>query len=152
MNLIIDNFDDKYVHFFPSVKNTVMDNSSFIRIGYSDALVKLNGIYVELTLKPKSVEKYFNKSKYFYDFHENEEELTKIIKLEEKILSKLSYDRYMNKAHKLKEQLFSNNIRVFCNNEDNQIITNKILVKISGIWETENSCGLTFKFFNITHP
>ena len=61
MNVIIDNFDDKYIHFFPSVKNTVMDNSSFIRIGYSDALVKLYGIYVELTLIPKGIEKYFNK-------------------------------------------------------------------------------------------
>ena len=82
---------------------------------------------------------------------ENQNEINKIIELENKILEKLQYDRYMNKAHKLKEQLMSNNIRVFCNNEDNQIITNKILVKISGIWETENSCGLTFKFFNVTN-
>jgi len=152
MNLIIDNYDDKYLHFFPSVKNTVMDNSYFIRIGYSNSLVKLNGIYVELTLKPKSVEKYFNKSKYFYDFMENESELNKIISIEESILNKLHYDRYMKKTYKVKEQLMTNNIRVFCNNEDNQIITNKILVKISGIWETESSFGLTFKFFNITHP
>ncbi len=68
MNLIIDNYDDKYLHFFPSVKNTVMDNSYFIRIGYSNSLVKLNGIYVELTLNPTSVAKYFNKSKYFFGF------------------------------------------------------------------------------------
>ena len=152
MNLIIDDFDEKNIHFFPSVKNTVMDNSSFIRIGYSNAIVKLNGIYVELILKPKSIEKYFNKSKYFYHYSENESELNKIVLLENQILEKLHYDKYMNKTHKLKEQLMTNNIRVFCNNEENQIITNKILVKISGIWETENSCGLTFKFFNITHP
>ena len=150
MNVIIDNFDEKYIHFFNPVKNTVMDNSSFIRIGYSDALVKLNGIYVELNIKAKSIEKYFNKSKYFYDYGENEIELEKIIDLEKAILDKLSYEKYMNKNHKLKEQLMTGNIRVFCNNEENQIITNKILVKISGIWETESSCGLTFKFFNIT--
>ena len=150
MNLIIDDFNERYIHFYPSVKNTVMDNSSFIRLGYSNSLVKLNGVYVELTLKPKNIEKYFNKSKYFYDYLENQNEINKIIELENIILEKLQYDRYVNKAHKLKEQLMSNNIRVFCNNEDNQIITNKILVKISGIWETENSCGLTFKFFNVT--
>lgn len=150
MNVIIDNFDEKYIHFFNPVKNTVMDNSSFIRIGYSDALVKLNGIYVELNIKAKSIEKYFNKSKYFYDYGENEIELEKIIDLEKAILDKLSYEKYMNKNHKLKEQLMTGNIRVFCNNEENQIITNRILVKISGIWETESSCGLTFKFFNIT--
>lgn len=150
MNLIIDDFNERYIHFYPSVKNTVMDNSSFIRLGYSNSLVKLNGVYVELTLKPKNVEKYFNKSKYFYDYFENQNEINKIIELENIILEKLQYDRYVNKAHKLKEQLMSNNIRVFCNNEDKEIITNKILVKISGIWETENSCGLTFKFFNVT--
>lgn len=150
MNLIIDDFNERYIHFYPSVKNTVMDNSSFIRLGYSNSIVKLNGVYVELTIKPKSVEKYFNKSKYFYDYIENHNEINKIIELENIILEKLHFDRYMNKAHKLKEQLMSNNIRVFCNNEDQQIITNKILVKISGIWETENSCGLTFKFFNVT--
>ena len=150
MNLIIDDFNERYIHFYPSVKNTVMDNSSFIRLGYSNPIVKLNGIYVELTLKSKNIEKYFNKSKYFYDYIENQNEINKIIELENIILEKLQYDRYVNKAHKLKEQLMSNNIRVFCNNEDKQIITNKILVKISGIWETENSCGLTFKFFNVT--
>ena len=69
MNLIIDDFNERYIHFYPSVKNTVMDNSSFIRIGYSNALLNLNGIYVELTLKSKNIEKYFNKSKYFYDYH-----------------------------------------------------------------------------------
>lgn len=150
MNLIIDDFNERYIHFYPSVKNTVMDNSSFIRLGYSNSIVKLNGVYVELTLKPKNIEKYFNKSKYFYDYVENQNEINKIIELENIILEKLQYDRYVNKAHKLKDQLMSNNIRVFCNNEDKQIITNKILVKISGIWETENSCGLTFKFFNVT--
>ena len=113
-------------------------------------MVKLNGIYVELNIKAKSIEKYFNKSKYFYDYGENEIELEKIIDLEKAILDKLSYEKYMNKNHKLKEQLMTGNIRVFCNNEENQIITNRILVKISGIWETESSCGLTFKFFNIT--
>ena len=151
MNLIIDDFDDKYIHFYPSVKNTVMDNSSFIRLGYSNNLVKLNGLYVELKLNAKVIEKYFNKSKYLYDYGENIDEINKIILIERKILDKLHFDRNIKKCLKLKEQLMSNNIRVFCNNENSKIIPNKILVKISGIWDNELSCGLTFKFFNITH-
>ena len=88
MNLIIDDFNERYIHFYPSVKNTVMDNSSFIRLGYSNSIVKLNGVYVELTLKPKNIEKYFNKSKYFYDYVENQNEINKIIELENIILEK----------------------------------------------------------------
>lgn len=149
MNVIIDDFDDKYLHFYSRVKNTVMDNSSFIRLGYSDPVVKINGVYVILKIKPLNVEKYFNKSKYFYNYSDNQQELQKIINLEEIILDKLN--NKLTKVYKLKEQLLMNYIRVFCNNEESKIHPNKILVKISGIWETEKEYGLTFKFFNISH-
>lgn len=149
MNLIIDDFDEKYLHFYPRVKNTVMDNSSFIRLGYSDPIVKLNGVYVVLNIKPTNIEKYFNKSKYFYNYSENQDEIQKIIALEHCILDKLG--KTLKKVYKLKDQLLMNHIRVFCNNEDSKIEANKVLVKISGIWETEKENGLTFKFFNISH-
>lgn len=151
MNLIIDDYKENYVHFHQPVKNTVMDNSSFIRVGYSNSLMKLNGVYVIFNIKATNVEKYFNKSKYFFNYSENEQEIQKIISIEKTILDRLDYDKSITRVYKLKEQLLMNNIRVFCNNEESKIDTSKVLVKISGVWQTDKDCGLTFKFFNISH-
>ena len=47
MNLVLEreNFVFNNIFFYESVKNTVMDDSSFIRIIYSNEDMILNGIY-----------------------------------------------------------------------------------------------------------
>ena len=53
---------------------------------------------------------------------------------------------------KLYEQLQSGIIKLFFeNNKINNynINTNKLILKISGIWETDTNYGLTFKFTNV---
>ena len=50
---------------------------------------------------------------------------------------------------KIYEQLKNGNIKVFSESSDK--INNTFLLKIAGIWETENEYGLTYKFINI-HP
>ena len=49
--------------------------------------------------------------------------------------------------HKIYEQLRNGNIKVFSETSDK--INNTFLLKIAGIWETENYYGLTYKFINI---
>ena len=52
MNLYIDSteYNIDNVQFLESIKNTVMNDSAFVRIIYSNKLLTLNGIYVSLKL------------------------------------------------------------------------------------------------------
>ena len=53
MNLVTDinTFDSNNVYFLDSVKNTIMNDSNFIRIIYSNHLFMLNGIFLKISLK-----------------------------------------------------------------------------------------------------
>ena len=44
----IDNFDINQIFYLDPIKNTVIDNSNFIRILYSTELLTLNGLYLLL--------------------------------------------------------------------------------------------------------
>ena len=47
----------------------------------------------------------------------------------------------------MSKQLLSGNIKIFI--EDSVILNkNDIILKISGIWETNNNIGLTYKFIS----
>ena len=65
--LELDNLNINNVFYQEKVKNTVMDNSNFLRIVYSNELFILNGIFVRFNLNLHSVEKSFNKYKCLFD-------------------------------------------------------------------------------------
>ena len=59
MNVVldIDDFKLENVFFQDSVKNTVMDNSDFIRTLYSTELFTLNGIFLKTNIYTSHIEK-----------------------------------------------------------------------------------------------
>ena len=65
MNLILtpENYNINYIYFNDSIKNTVIDNSNFIKIMFSNTDLYLNGFYMLITLQDVSLEKYYNKYK-----------------------------------------------------------------------------------------
>ncbi len=127
MNLVLDR--DKYdidnVFFYDPVKNTVMDDSIFIRIIYSNEHIILNGIYFNVNLNINNMDKELNFLQMF----------------EENLLN--GYDIGKRKIHikKIKEHLMYLIKKIYNDN-----INIKYLLKISGIWEGEHNIGLTFKF------
>ena len=50
MNLVLDykKYNVNNIFFYDPVKNTVMDDSKFIRIIYSDVNIILNGLYLKI--------------------------------------------------------------------------------------------------------
>ena len=66
MYLVLDpsQLKSEYVLSHAPIKNTVMENSDFIRILYSDGVVALNGLHSRARLHTSRVEQYFNKYKY----------------------------------------------------------------------------------------
>jgi hypothetical protein len=123
MNLVLDieQFDLKNINFYEPVKNTVMNDSSFIRIIYSNKDFLLNGIYLKINILNELSAKH---------------EILEVMEtLEKNILKK--YNSNKIQTIKLKDQL---NYLVNKNN----LIT--YILKISGIWETNSIIGLTYKF------
>ena len=92
MNVVIDidEFEIENVFFQDSVKNTVMDDSNFIRTIYSTNLFTLNGIFLKIAINTLSVEKYFNKYKCSFDKVLNAAEVSKIVSIEECILNRIN--------------------------------------------------------------
>lgn len=149
MNIVkdIDQYNENNIYFCEPIKNNIMNEGNFIRILYSTNNVVLNGIYLLISLNDIVCDKYYNKYKCIFNtnVHKNMIDSLKII--EENILKKIEIK---NKIPQLKiyEQLKNGNIKLF--NEVNKLSCSFIL-KISGIWETHNNYGLTYKFIKINN-
>ena len=144
----IDQYNENFIYFCEPIKNNIMQDGLFIRILYSTNNVIFNGIYLEINLNETYFEKYYNKYKCNYNMnsHTNKELIDKIKKIEENILKKLNYSNKIPN-YKIFEHIKNGNIKIFC---DSIPKSNCILIlKISGIWETNSNYGLTYKFINL---
>jgi hypothetical protein len=148
MNIVktIDQYNENYVYFCDPIKNNIMNEGNFIRIIYSTPLFVLNGIYISVNIGHISIEKYYNKFKCSFDLIHHRDIVEKIRLIEECLLKKVNIIGKLPQ-HKIYEQLRNGNIKVF--SETSEKINNTFLLKIAGIWETENEYGLTYKFINI---
>ena len=148
MNVILDisQFDKYCIHFHKPIRNTVMENSNFIRLIYSNSLFSLTGIFIEFKLTNAITEKYFSKYKCTFQNYNNERVMKQLADIEHAILNSISIDN-KEPIYKIKEQLQSGTIKLFSNEENNET-NNNYLLKISGIWETTDEIGITFKFID----
>jgi hypothetical protein len=147
MNIIkkIDQFNKDYVYFCDPIKNNIMTDGVFIRILYSNNLFIMNGIYIFISFQNVSIEKYYNKYRCNFDPNSHNDIIDKIKLIEEEILKKI-IKTTSNKipSFKIYEQMQNGNIKVFANSLDS--IHNNFILKISGIWETSENYGVTYKF------
>ena len=140
MNLVlpIKEISISNIFFNESVKNTVVDDSNFIRIIYSNQDFVLNSLYIKIDI-------YSNKKSNNPSIGNTELYIINLVnlidKLEQDILNKYSINKQQN--NKLKEQLQYYIQKLNSNCSENMI---SYLLKISGIWETNNIIGLTYKF------
>jgi hypothetical protein len=74
--------------------------------------------------------------------------IEKIKVIEENLLKKIEiYNKIPQ--FKIYDQLINGNIKIFC--ETFSKSNNDFILKISGIWETQTSYGLTYKFTKINN-
>ena len=153
MNIVLDinDIDKRNLFYCDPVNNTVMDESVFIRTGYTNELFTLNGIYIECPLMINKIDKYFHKYKYIFEYNSNMSLIDSLIKLERVVIGNYNLNGLIP-VYKLRDQLLSLHIRVFENDENLDIPLNpgnyNFTLKISGLWKNNDSCGLTFKFFS----
>jgi hypothetical protein len=125
-----------------------MQDGNFTRIIYSNSLFILNSIIVTIDLHITHYEKYFNKYKYFFDctYENTRKELEKISLIEKQILDRIQFPN-KKPIYRINQQISYGNIKFYTdtiqyNSEQ------KIYIKLSGIWETANEYGVSFKFID----
>ena len=145
-----NNFTIDNVFFHEQNKNNMTD-SNFIRIIYSSKTFTLNGIFLYIQIQNLKQEKIFNKYKYTFSIKENNQLISFIQELESYIMNQISnHPFHFNKEpnYKLSEQFNNGELKMYKTNEEK--IHNHFILKISGIWSTNEYYGITYKIFN--HP
>ena len=150
----INDFDPRCLQLEHRVPNTVIDDSWFRRVNYSNNDLTLNGLYLYVPLNICSVERYFNKVKYSYKTTDNAATLDNITSIEKRILDCVcpvgdGRTRFIP-VPKLREQLYTGSVRLFTNYPTTE--AEGVILKIAGVWETGNTYGITFKFLDVSHP
>ena len=153
MNIVLtaNQFKKEHVYFYQPIENTIMENSKFVKLLYSNDLFILNGLYLLLNISVNNRENYFKKIKHNFDIELNKHFLTSIYNIEKMILNNYNNNNDNDRRSKkfcIYDSLSSGFYKTFP--IDTTIINNNntFILKISGIWENETEYGLTFKIIN----
>ncbi len=127
--------------------NAIMNNGYFHRMYYSNQYFTMNGIYLYYHLDNIVIQEDFNKIIIFMQNNYYNFIYDSIKNIEKGIASK--YYPYMKKVFvsKIADYFVNNKIRLFNDNhiKNGSYENKKLILKISGLWETENQYGVTFK-------
>lgn len=143
----------KHLYFNDPVQNSIIHDSYFVSVFYSDNDISLTGLMLPIKLSFITISKSFNKNIIIYDFNSNKEIISNISQLETLILEK--YNNVSNSSNKplkqpvysLTNQLKSGSIKLFSDIDKRKQECN-IILKISGVWENVKEYGVTFKFID----
>jgi hypothetical protein len=154
--MISENLQDlnyEYIILNEPIKNSAVQYNYFYKLLYSTHIVSLTSIFLLFELNNLS----FENDKIKFDRTTlNNSVFSKLIELEDHILNLIIDSK--NKLYKLKE-IYENQFFKFSLSDDNENINSynylkhlnnrTFIIKISGIWESKDSIGLTFKFIKV---
>jgi len=164
MNIILDinRFTLGNTYFLDTKRNIIMDGN-FTKITYSNEWFTMNGIYLMFPIEISTIEKNMNKMIMRYNAYlpSNLSIIQDFAKIEYRMLE--YYKQINNCTRKvsniLAKQLYSGSMKIYkvFNYEQypNKICNNNIpdkssqyIMKISGIWETTEEVGITYKLIH----
>jgi hypothetical protein len=149
----LEQYNNNNIFFCEPINNNIINDSNFIRILYSTHEFMLNGIYLYIPLKDVIIEKNYNKYRCSFNIHNNKT-IDKIKNIEVQLLQKYSITNKIP-LYKISSQILNGGIKIFNNyslthnNCDQNNCGYTLILKISGIWETECNYGLTYKFIKL---
>jgi hypothetical protein len=156
--MICENLEDlnyEYIIINEPIKNSAVQYNYFYKLLYSTHIVSLTSIFVIFELNNL----YFDNDKIKFDKSAlNNSVFNRLIELEEHVLNLVRDSK--NKLFKIRE-LYENQYFKYALSDDNENLNNynhvneinnnkTFIIKISGIWESKESIGLTFKFIKVT--
>lgn len=166
VSIPIQNFDTSNVLFSDAVPNLIMKNSTFVKMLYATEFFTTNGLYILLTMNNVEVRK-FQDGTITRLIFQNNHVFEKLEQLEATLLQQYQtmFDSDVDKVKllhkdgfveiektpimKLKEHLERKSIKLPNHMAEGHYSQMKIIVKLSGIWVTTTSYGITYKFIPV---
>jgi len=148
-------FNIQDVYYCKPIRNKIMSGGMFIRLIYSNQLASINGIHVSFSITGRVQEIYSSKFKFFYDNVTDNYSISLLQDIENNLLNSADI-KHRNPQYKLREQLSAGFFKFFQNNStkvgkiNNATINTTFVLKISGIWTTDTSYGITYKFTRVS--
>lgn len=153
MNIVttIEKYSINNIFFSEPIKNTVINDSDFVRVIYSNDELMLNGIYLYIALTNITMDVYYNKFKCCFCKKNNAVIINHLELIEKQILAKYKYKTLKKPEYSIYNQIMNGYIKIFTNMPNKYKTENSIqlILKISGLWENDESYGVTFKFIPI---
>lgn len=133
-------------------KTNIIMEGNFTKICYITPEMTMNGLYIRFPIDVSTLEIMDDRTQMKFNPYSNTN--INIVKEFAKIEYKL-LDNYLQTRQKplkkiilLSKQLYSGFMKIYKeNNQKFKPNNNSFYVKISGIWETCDECGLTYKLF-----
>lgn len=154
MNIVLDNNDFMIENvFFLEKTNNVIIDGFFSKVIVSDEYFTMNGLFLNLPLiiNENIAINQYNKQIINFDSHTQNNLLliTKISEIENAII------HYYKRLHDIKKktnlalttQLYNGYFKIFRENSMMHRKSNKkYILKVSGVWETKEEIGVSYKF------
>jgi hypothetical protein len=124
--------------------NMIMDGY-FTKLIYSDDCMTMNGIFFELPITITNTSSIQSKYIAYFDTVVNRDWIYKLSVIEKQILQYyMFFFGITNKTpnYSLKQQIQNGSIKYY---KDHMTKGNLYYIKLSGIWETHNEIGITYK-------
>lgn len=148
MNIIydLDEYNKNNMHFLEKKKNMMMDGK-FTKLLYSNDYFTTIGLFLNIEFSLLITTSYVNNKSYIKleRSSNNNIIISKIFKMEKEMLQyyKILYGVKKNETYLLSNTLNDGNLKIY--RKDTKNLSNVVL-KISGIWESKDSIGITYKF------
>lgn len=145
----IDDIDSNNIFLANEIKNTIINDGVFYKLNYSDKVLTLTNLLIKIEISDYTILQNYYKYKCVFHAEKYTRFINKIIALENTILHNIwknttsIYKHANTNVTRLLQSGFFKLAHKPC--EQNSIFA----LKISGIWETENSYGLTYKFLSL---
>lgn len=153
MNIVLDlsQVEIINIHLMETKKNIIIDGK-FTKIMYSDQFISFNGLFIFFPLQHNKIDKLNNKNIFYFNIQQNSVLLKQTIDMEKQMIEKYMNEYNISKkiVLSLNNQLNTGKFKLY--NEMNKInkhMNSNIVLKISGIWETEDEIGIAYKFIEM---
>ena len=136
----IQDFDYQNIYFHKPVNNTILANSKFFRSIYSNELLTLNNICLEIPIAITGV----NRNRFFFDVRLSSEVIMFLMQVEDNIIIRSGITNKLPRK-RLSHQMATGFLKI-CTSIEKDYGDYPVLLKISGLWESDTEIGITYKF------
>ena len=157
MNIVLEisQIDIKNILFLDTKKNIIIDGH-FTKLIYADDVVTINGIFIAFPIRISGIDRLMNRNSMSFQLSSgnNPEVIKEISVFENRLIEyyKCEYSIQKKTNLMLTNQLATCKIKLykeFSTINKNTGFAPKIVLKISGIWETADEIGVTYKFIEM---